>query len=310
MKDKILLTGASGFVGSRVKSFLSRDSLVLVGRKDIDKNYRFFYSDMDNSSIYGEALDDVGCIIHCAAKAHVMDFTAGQTDDDYYKINRDGTLNLARQAAARGVKRFIFISSIKVNGEATQLNKYFSVEDVPAPNDAYGMSKLAAEIGLRTISEQTGMEIVIIRPPLIYGPGVKANFSALLNLAKRNYPLPLGLIKNKRSMVYLDNLVDLISICVYHPRAANQTFLVSDDQDVSTTELLEMMTRAADKSPCLLPVPASWLKFLGKLTGKQAVIERLCGNLQVDISHTKKTLDWLPPYKVEEGIRRCYVEGN
>jgi UDP-glucose 4-epimerase len=152
------------------------------------------------------------------------------------------------------------------------------------------------------------MEVVIIRPPLVYGPGVKANFAAMMNLASKNLPLPLGAINNKRSMVALDNLVDLIVSCIDHPKAANQIFLVSDDNDISTTELLEMMIRVIGKTPRLLPVPMGWLKFVGKLIGKQAVIERLCGNLQVDISHTKETLGWQPPISMEEGIKRCFTE--
>ncbi|KAE9636503.1 UDP-glucose 4-epimerase family protein [Aeromonas veronii] len=308
MKNKVILTGASGFVGRHIKNTMPREKLILVGRRNLDEEYTFFSSDLDENSQYDSIMKDVSCIIHCAARAHVMNEGNDNPYCLYHKINVDGTLNLARQAAVNGVKRFIYISSIKVNGESTRVNSPFTEKNIPAPEDAYGISKLAAETGLRELSIETNMEVVIIRPPLVYGPGVKANFSAMMNLASKNLPLPLGAINNKRSMVALDNLVDLIVTCIDHPKAANKTFLVSDDHDVSTTELLEMMVRAIGKTPRLLPVPMEWLKFAGKLIGKQAVIERLCGNLQVDISYTKEILGWQPPISMEEGIKRCFTE--
>lgn len=308
MKNKIILTGASGFVGRHIKNTIPREKLILVGRRSLDEEYTFFPSDLDGNSQYGDIMKDVSCIIHCAARAHVMNEGNDNPYCLYHKINVDGTLNLARQAAVNDVKRFIYISSIKVNGESTRVNSPFTEKNIPAPEDAYGISKLAAENSLRELSMETNMEVVIIRPPLVYGPGVKANFSAMMNLASKNFPLPLGAINNKRSMVALDNLVDLIVTCIDHPKAANKTFLVSDDHDVSTTELLEMMVRAIGKTPRLLPVPMEWLKFAGKLIGKQAVIERLCGNLQVDISYTKEILGWQPPISMEEGIKRCFTE--
>lgn len=308
MKNKIILTGSSGFVGRKIKNFIPKEKLILVGRRNLDEEYSFFLSDLDESSQYGDIMKDVSCIIHCAARAHVMHEGHDNPYCLYHKINVDGTLNLARQAAVNGVKRFIYISSIKVNGESTIINSPFTEKDIPAPEDAYGTSKLAAENSLRDLAIETDMEVVIIRPPLVYGPGVKANFAAMMNLASKNLPLPLGAINNKRSMVALDNLVDLIVSCIDHPKAANQIFLVSDDHDISTTELLEMMIRGTGKTPRLLPVPMGWLKFVGKLIGKQAVIERLCGNLQVDISHTKETLGWQPPISMEEGIKRCFTE--
>lgn len=308
MKNKIILTGASGFVGRNIKNTIPREKLILVGRRNLDEEYTFFSSDLDENSQYGSIMKDASCIIHCAARAHVMNEGNDNPYYLYHKINVDGTLNLARQAAVNGVKRFIYISSIKVNGESTRVNSPFTEKNIPAPEDAYGISKLVAENSLRELSIETNMEVVIIRPPLVYGPGVKANFSAMMNLASKNLPLPLGAINNKRSMVALDNLVDLIVTCIEHPKAANKTFLVSDDHDVSTTELLEMMVRAIGKTPRLLPVPMEWLKFAGKLIGKQAVIERLCGNLQVDISYTKEILGWQPPISMEEGIKRCFTE--
>lgn len=303
----VLLTGGSGLVGGALLQRLSGMGITAVGRTKPDNvGGRFFSSDINRNSDYSAALADIDIVIHSAARVHVMDDKATDPLAAFREVNTFGTVNLARQAAASGVKRFIFISSIKVNGESTQNGSFFRYDDMSKPEDAYGISKAEAESGLQQISAQTGMEVVIIRPPLVYGPGVKANFAAMMKLARINLPLPLGAIKNKRSLVALDNLVDLIVTCIDHPKAANQTFLVSDEQDVSTTELLQMMTRAAGKTPRLLPVPVSWLRLAAKLTGKQAVIDRLCGNLQVDISHTKDTLGWVPPVTVEEGIARCF----
>jgi UDP-glucose 4-epimerase len=307
VKNKILITGFSGFVGNSLLTPLISHDLVLLGRKKQDKfAFPFFHSEFNAESDYSSALAGVDVVIHSAARVHMMNEQTTDPLAAFREVNTFGTLNLARQAAASGVKRFIFISSIKVNGEATAEGEAFRFDDTAKPEDAYSISKAEAETGLKQIATQTGMELVIIRPPLIYGPGVKANFAAMMKLARINLPLPLGAIKNKRSLVALDNLVDLIITCIDHPKAANQTFLVSDDQDVSTTELLQMMTRAAGKAPWFMPVPVSWLKLAGKFIGKQAVIDRLCGNLQVDISHTKDTLGWTPPVTVEEGIARCF----
>lgn len=303
----VMLTGGSGLVGGALLQRLSGLDITAVGRTRPDNaGGRFFNTDISSNSDYSAALAGIEIVIHSAARVHMMDEHATDPLAAFREVNTFGTLNLARQAAASGVKRFIFISSIKVNGEATAEGEAFRFDDTAKPEDAYGISKAEAETGLKQIAAQTGMEVVIIRPPLVYGPGVKANFAAMLKLARKNLPLPLGAIHNKRSLVALDNLVDLIVTCIDHPKAANQTFLVSDDQDVSTTELLQMMTHAAGKKPRLLPVPVSWLKLAAKLTGKQAVIDRLCGNLQVDISHTKDTLGWAPPVPVEEGIARCF----
>ncbi|PTT56236.1 UDP-glucose 4-epimerase family protein [Aeromonas sp. HMWF014] len=315
---KVLITGATGFVGSEVLKVVMQqlDTAVCTYGSRPPASFP-----VDNTPVcthvigrigaltdYSHALFDVDVVIHCAAQAHVMNSSTDSSNDIYHDVNVEGTLNLARQAISANVKRFIFISSIKVNGESTNYVKSFSQASTPSPEDAYGRSKQAAEDGLRTSVANSGMELVIIRPPLVYGRGVKGNFCSLLKIAKRNLPLPLGAIHNQRSMVALDNLVDLIITCVTHPHAANQTFLVSDDEDISTTQLLEMIIRAAGKSPRLLPVPMSWLRLAGKLTGKQAVIERLCGNLQVDIVHTKATLGWQPPISVEEGIKCCFIE--
>lgn len=309
LNSKILITGHTGFIGKALVKALTIDNIVMIGRRRLDKQLgSFFQKSLDSKESFADCLSEVSVVIHAAARVHVMADTATDPLDEYRAVNTAGTLNLARQAATAGVKRFIFISSIKVNGEGTTTGKPFLYNDTPQPEDPYGISKAEAEVGLMQIATETGMEVVVIRPPLVYGPGVKANFAAMLKLAKKNLPLPLGAIHNKRSLVALDNLVDLIITCIDHPKAANQTFLVSDNSDVSTTELLQMMTRAVGKKPRLIPVPVSWLKLAGKLTGKKAIIDRLCGNLQVDISHTKQTLGWQPPITVEEGIARCFAE--
>lgn len=307
MANKILLTGFTGFVGSKLLKNLANKEMVLLGRhKPEISTLSFYHYEFNAQSLYESAFQDVDVVIHCAARVHMMNDSSSDPLAAFREVNTLGTLNLAKQAAAARVKRFIFLSSVKVNGEGTAEGKAFCYNDTVQPEDAYGISKAEAETGLKLIATETGMEVVIIRPPLVYGPGVKANFAAMLKMAVKNLPLPLGAIHNKRSLVALDNLVDLIVTCIDHPKAANQTFLVSDDQDISTTELLKLMTRAAGKKPWLLPVPMSWLKLAGKLAGKQAVIDRLCGNLQVDISHTKQTLGWTPPLTVEEGIARCF----
>lgn len=309
---RILVTGSNGFVGEALFHYLQKVEQYHVSGSvrttDVARKNLFTVSELSENTDWFDALKGQHVVVHVAARAHVMDDSVGEPLAEYRRVNVAGTLNLARQAASAGVRRFIFISSIKVNGESTTIGSPFQHLDKAMPKDPYGISKAEAEAGLWQINKESGMEIVIIRPPLVYGPGVKANFSSMMKLVSKNYPLPLGAICNRRSMVALDNLINLISTCINHPKAANQTFLVSDDHDISTTKLLEMMTQAAGKSPRLLPVPMSWLRLAGKLTGKQAVIERLCGNLQVDISHTKVTLDWQPPISVEEGIKRCFIE--
>jgi UDP-glucose 4-epimerase len=234
-----------------------------------------------------------------------MSDTATDPLEEFRRVNVQGTLNLARQAAAVGVRRFVFVSSIKVNGESTQLGFPFTADDAPAPLDAYGVSKMEAEQGLRELAAQTGMEVVIIRPPLVYGPGVKANFAAMMRWLRRGVPLPLGAIHNQRSLVALDNLVDLIVTCLTHPAAANQTFLVSDGEDVSTTELLRRMGKAMGHPARLLPVPTGLLKLAATIVGRRDMAQRLCGSLQVDIEKTRRLLDWTPPLSLDQGLRKA-----
>ena len=305
-KINVIVTGGSGFVGRRLVEELE-GRVILFGRKP-PYNYKgkFYNIDITPSFDYREYMDEVHTVIHCAARVHIMDENAEDPLSDFREINTFGTLNLAQQAADAGVKRFIFVSSIKVNGEGTTLNKPYHYNDPALPEDAYGQSKAEAEVGLRNIAKETGMEVVIIRPPLVYGQGVKANFAAIMKLASKNLPLPLGAIHNKRSLVSLENLIDLITTCIDHPKAANETFLVSDDQDVSTTELLNKMALAAGKKPWLIPVPMKLIQLAATMLGKKAVADRLCGSLQVDISHTKEVLSWTPPITLEQGLERCF----
>jgi nucleoside-diphosphate-sugar epimerase len=234
-----------------------------------------------------------------------MHDTAADPVTAFRAVNVDGTLNLARQAAAAGVKRFVFISSVKFNDESTALGRAFTEADLANPQDAYGQSKHEAEQGLRQLSANTGMEVVIIRPPLVYGPGVKANFAALMRVVQRGWPLPLGAVHNQRSLVALSNLMDFIVTCITHPQAANQTFLVNDGQDLSTTELVRGMAEAAGVPARLLPVPVWALQAGASLLGKGDAVQCLCGNLQVDISKARSLLGCVPPVSVKEGLRRA-----
>lgn len=306
---EILLTGASGFVGNALVKALASENLNVLGRREVRGAFKtFFQADISGSTNYSAALDGIDVIIHSAARVHVMDENSTDPLAAFREVNTAGTLNLAQQAADSGVKRFIFISSIKVNGEKTFPGKPFQYDDKPMPEDAYGISKAEAEAGLRQIALKTGMEVVIIRPPLVYGPGVKANFAAIMSLAKKNLPLPLGAINNKRSLVAIDNLVSLVVTCVYHPKAANQIFLVSDDHDLSTTAMLRIMSEVNGKTAMLIPVPVKLLSLFGNMIGKQAIVERLCGDLQVNIEHTKNTLDWGPVIPVWNAIQKCYFK--
>ena len=305
----ILLTGVSGFVGSFLIKALGGSGIRAIGREFISSADLFGCGDVAVQGGQKASLTDV--VVHCAARVHITADDAEDPLSAFRAVNVEGTVNLARQAAKAGVKRFIFLSSVKVNGEVSDVASIegdvgvFTADDKPAPEDPYGISKNEAEEALKAICAETGMEYVIIRPPLVYGPNVKANFSSMLKWVARGVPLPLGGIKtNKRSLVYVDNLVDLIKVCIEHPAAANQTFLVSDDEGVSTRELLESVAKALGVKSRLLPIPPSWLGFVGKLLGKKDIEQRLCGSLQVDIEHTKNTLSWEPPYSMEEGLAR------
>jgi nucleoside-diphosphate-sugar epimerase len=309
----VLVTGASGFVGAALCASLQSSEWRVLGavRKlnPAELNSKITYKEIATGDIsvqtdWLESLRDVTYVVHLAARVHVMNDRSGDPIAEFRKINVAATVNLAKQAASVGVKRFIYLSSIKVNGEFTEVGHPFTAEDVPAPEDPYGISKFEAEEALRQIAKKTGMEVVIIRPPLVYGPGVKANFDSMMRWLKRDVPLPLrALTKNKRSMVALGNLVNLITVCLSHPAAANQIFLVSDGEDLSTADLLQRTAAALGVNARLFFIPTSVLKSLAKLLGKEAVYQRLCGSLQIDMTKTRQLLDWNPPLSVEKGLR-------
>lgn len=306
----ILLTGSTGFLGRMLAKQLGvmPDMHLAVALRTPHHPLGLIthvVGEVFAGTNWSSALVEQQVVIHTAARVHVMADTVGDPLAEFRRVNVQGTLNLARQAVAAGVKRFVFISSVKVNGESTLPGHPFTADDAPAPLDAYGVSKMEAEQGLREITLATGMEVVIIRPPLVYGPGVKANFAAMIHWLQRGVPLPLGAIHNQRSLVALDNLVDLIVTCLTHPAAANQTFLVSDGEDVSTTELLRRMGQALGRPARLIPVPVSWLKLAAVMVGKQDVAQRLCGSLQVDIEKTRRLLGWTPPQSLDEGLRKA-----
>jgi nucleoside-diphosphate-sugar epimerase len=305
-----LITGANGFVGSGVVAKLAREGVETLAsvRSNIvtvPEGVRFVGDvELTAKTDWRQILTGVKSLVHLAARVHVMHETKADSLTAFRATNVEGTFNLARQAAAAGVNRFVFISSVKVNGEVTLPGQAFTEAFAPNPQDAYSQSKHEAEQCLQQLSVETGMELVIIRPPLVYGPGVKANFASLMRAVHRGWPLPLGAVYNQRSLVSLDNLVDFIVICITHPQAANQTFLVSDGKDLSTSDLVRGMAQAAGVPARLLPVPVWALHTGASLLGKGDAIQRLCGNLQVDISKARSLLGWNPPVSVDEGLRR------
>ncbi|POA21773.1 NAD-dependent dehydratase [Pseudomonas sp. FW300-N1A1] len=305
---KVLVTGASGFVGEAVVF-----RLLLDGKFTPVAAVRNFSRLVEHCQVVpfslGEdvllpPLNDIQVIIHCAARVHVMHEVGVDALAEFRKVNVDGTVQLARKAAEAGVKRFIYISSIKVNGESSVQGSPFRFDDIPAPIDPYGISKREAEIALQQVSLDTGMEVVIIRPPLVYGPGVGANFLSMMVWLNKGVPLPLGAINNRRSFVAVDNLADLIVKCVDHPEAANNTFLVSDGDDLSTTQLLKRIGAAFERPALLIPVPVRVLKFFLCVVGKKVIAQRLLESLEVDIVRTQTLLDWNPPVGVDFALRQ------
>ena len=308
---KIHLTGATGFVGQALQAQLylsSHNAFATVRAKQSDltsNSNSLVVGDISAPTKWSDALHGIDAVVHLAARVHVMHDTAIDPLAEFRIVNTDGTLNLARQAAASGVRRFVYLSSIKVNGEATHYGCPFTPNDLAAPQDPYGISKHEAEVGLREIARATGMQVVIIRPTLVYGAGAKGNFKSLMKLVARGLPLPLASIDNRRSLVGIDNLVDFIITCLEHPAAANETFLVSDGEDLSTPDLIRRMARAMNRPARLLPVPKSMLMAAATMLGKRDMAQRLCGSLQVDISKARALLGWNPPVSVDEGLRRA-----
>ena len=301
MMTKVLVSGANGFIGSELSSQLikrkysvnavvrsfGKTSLKIESGQGLEN---FEVGEINAETSWSEPLNGVDCVIHCAGKAHITN----KLTHEYKKVNIDGTCSLAQQAAEAGVKRFIFLSTIKVNGEITTEFSKFSCHDAPCPEDEYSKSKWTAEKKLHEISKKTGLDVVIIRPPLVYGPGVKGNFHSLLTLVSMKLPLPFGSLTNYRSIVGLENLINLLILCIDHPAARGQTFLVKDNQDLSVVSLIRRISKIMNKSKIILPVPIYLLKLLGIIGKKSLEVNRLINSLQIDDSHTRKLLGWKP----------------
>jgi nucleoside-diphosphate-sugar epimerase len=309
MKNKILITGATGFVGSHlVQALLAKQAKLICplrSASNIAGCETMVVGDFNQNTDWSACLPDVGAVIHCAARVHVMNDTAADPMAAFRAVNVAGTLRLAEQAAQAGVTQFIFLSSVKVNGESTPIGRPFTESDAPQASDAYGISKLEAEQGLMEIAKRTGMAVTIIRPPLVYGKGVAANFLSMLRWVKKGIPLPLGSIHNQRSFVFVKNLCDFIALCVQNPLAFNQTYLISDGIDLSTTALLQAAAQAMNVRSRLLPFPAGLINLGATLVGKKSIADRLCQSLQVDSSKARQQLGWQAPYSIQDGLREA-----
>ncbi|NOU15782.1 MAG: SDR family oxidoreductase [Methylococcaceae bacterium] len=303
---KILVTGANGFIGQALCSFLQQqDHQARASLRTPNELHacvdQVIVDDITADTSWHEALEGMDAIVHLAARAHVLNETQVDPLTEFRKTNVDGTLNLAHQALLAGVKRFVFVSSIGVLGAETHAHP-FSESSVPKPQADYAISKLEAELALQQLVEGSAMELVIIRPPLVYGANAPGNFGRLLKLVSANLPLPLGAIHNHRSMVSMDNLVDFIELCLTHPKAANQTFLIADGTDVSTTELIKLLANGMGKTTLLLPIPVKLIKIVASLLGKKNLAQQLCGSLQIDISKARNTLGWVPPVSTNDAL--------
>lgn len=297
-----LVTGAAGFVGREVVAQLTQRGMGVRAATRTAAPDTLAIGNITATTDWSAALEGVDSVIHTAARVHVMHDVAADSEAEFRQANVESTLNLARQAQARGIRRFVYVSSIKVNGEGTRLGHPYRADDPPDPHGPYARSKLMAERQLLADFEGTGMEVTIVRPPLVYGPGVRANFKALMRMVEMGVPLPLGSIHNKRSLVAVQNLADLLVLCTHHPLAANQVFLVSDDHDLSTTELLKRLAAAMGKPSRILPFPPSALRLAAGFLGKSDVASRLLDNLQVDVGKTRM-LGWTPLLTVDEALR-------
>jgi nucleoside-diphosphate-sugar epimerase len=303
---RVLVTGANGFIGTYLCKALAKKGVkinaVVKNSMDNLENIKFFVKELSSETNCQDILNGVDVVIHLAARAHVMKEVEKNPYQKYFLTNVEATSNLANQAAINGVKRFVFLSSIGVNGNISK--RPFNEEDSTNPIEMYATSKKEAEDNLWKINKQTNLEVVVIRPPLVYGKGSKGNFKKLMDICNYKLPLPFGAVKNKRSLIYIENLIDFILICIEHPNAANETFLISDDDDVSTTQLIKCIRLENGRKKLLIPIPQSSLNFLSNLIGKSSLYEKLCGNLEVDITKAKKLLNWNPPYSFKEGIHK------
>ena len=302
----VLITGASGFVGRALcGSFVqqAREFRIAVraGGASIGGAITFDIGDIGAHTDWLPVLDGVSQVVHLASRVHVMNESSNNVAALYHETNTFGTLRIAQQAADAGVRRFVFLSSVKVNGEERE--EAYSEDDRPAPIGPYAISKRDAELGLWEIAERSGMEVVVIRPPLVYGPGVKANFLSMMRWLHRGVPLPFGSISNRRSLVAIGNLVDLLVKCIDHPAAANETFMVCDGEDLSTTELLVRLAAALEVKARLIDVPVPLLKLGAAMLGRGEILRRLCGSLCVDASKANRLLSWSPPLNVDDGLK-------
>ncbi|MCK5896478.1 MAG: NAD-dependent epimerase/dehydratase family protein [Cocleimonas sp.] len=310
----ILVTGATGFVGMALIRHLNKatnHSITAVTRKIIPDLpttiFQVCINNLDAKIVWTDTLKDIDVIIHTAARVHIMNEKEHNPLHAFRETNVEGTLNLAKQAAKAGVKRFIYLSSIKVNGEFTQPQHPFTANDLPHPVGAYAQSKYEAEQALQALAKQTNIEIVIIRPPLVYGEGVKGNFLTMMKWLNKGIPLPFARIHNTRSLVALENIIDLIEQCLYHPAAVNEVFLVSDDHDLSTSQLLKQLQQHLKKANSLYFFPTSLLTLLATLIRKTTVSQRLFSSLQIDMEKTKTHLNWVPPVSMEKALQKTAV---
>lgn len=307
-KLRVLVTGANGFVGRAVceklleQGYSVRGAVRTLACPSGVESVKV--ADIDAETDWSKILSDVDVVIHLAARVHVMQDEAEDPLAEFLRINKAGSEHLARCAAASGVKRMVYVSSIKVNGEKTQNGRRFSDRDSPAPQDPYGISKWEAEQVLQNVACETGLEVVIVRPPLVYGAGVKGNFAQMLHAVRRGIPLPFGSVRNQRDLIYVGNLADALITCAMHPAAAGQTYLLSDNAPVSTPELLRKLAQALGVPSRVFPFPLVLLKVAGRLTGKSMQVDRLLGSLQVDSAKIRRELDWSPPFTLQQGLQK------